>query len=152
MEKENFRRRSRYILVFGVLAAAFCVVTVLNINTGNVHISIAEICKILIRRGGEVTEANIIWKIRPASDIFLKSDCRSVCSGNFFRGEDDGSAGNDIFPGEICFCIFLYVDHCCICGCTYFHWIYPVIVQENDTYGNPSCGWDHDWIYLLGNY
>lgn len=47
MEKENFRRRSRYILVFGVLAAAFCVVTVLNINTGNVHISIAEICKIL---------------------------------------------------------------------------------------------------------
>lgn len=35
MEKENFRRRSRYILVFGVLAAAFCVVTVLNINTGN---------------------------------------------------------------------------------------------------------------------
>ena len=31
MEKENFRRRSRYILVFGVLAAAFCVVTVLNI-------------------------------------------------------------------------------------------------------------------------
>ena len=64
MEKENFRRRSRYILVFGVLAAAFCVVTVLNINTGNVHISIAEICKILIRRGGEGTEANIIWKIR----------------------------------------------------------------------------------------
>ena len=64
MEKENFRRRSRYILVFGVLAAAFCVVTVLNINTGNVHISIAEICKILVRRGGEGTEANIIWKIR----------------------------------------------------------------------------------------
>ena len=157
MEKENFRRRSRYILVFGVLAAAFCVVTVLNINTGNVHISIAEICKILIRRGGEGTEANnpgrriVIIRV-PASDIFLKSDCRSVCFGNFFRGEDDGSAGNDIFSGEICFCIFLYVDHCCICGCTYFHWIYPVVVQKNDTYGNPSCGWDHDWIYLLGNY
>lgn len=171
MEKENFRRRSRYTLVFGVLAAAFCVVTVLNINTGNVHISIAEIGKILIQRGGEGTEANIIWKIRlprvlmaailggsiviirvPASDIFLKSNCRSVRSGNFFRGEDDGSAGNDIFPGEICFCIFLYVDHCCICGCTYFHWIYPVVVQKNDTYGNPSCRWNHDWIYLLGNY
>ena len=178
MEKENFRRRSRYTLVFGVLAAAFCVVTVLNINTGNVHISIEEICKILIRRGGEGTEANIIWKIRlprvlmaailggalslsgfllqtffsnPIAGPFVLG-ITSVCFGNFFRGEDDGSAGNDIFPGEICFCIFLYVDHCCICGCTYFHWIYPVVVQKNDTYGNPSCGWNHDWIYLLGNY
>ena len=66
----------------------------------------------------------------PASDIFLKSDCRSVCSGNFFRGEDDGSAGNDIFPGEICFCIFLYVDHCCICGCTYFHWIILLLSRK----------------------
>ena len=101
--------------------------------------------------GGNPGRRIVIIRVS-ASDIFLKSDCRSVCSGNFFRGEDDGSAGNDIFPGEICFCIFLYVDHCCICGCTYFHWIYPVVVQENDTYGNPSCGWNHDWIYLLGNY
>ena len=90
--------------------------------------------------GGNSGRRIVIIRV-PASDIFLESDCRSVCSGNFFRGEDDGSAGNDIFPGEICFCIFLYVDHCCICGCTYFHWIYPVVVQKNDTYGNPSCGY-----------
>ena len=64
MEKENFRRRSRYILVCGVLAVTFVVVTVLNTNTGNVHISISEIWKILVQRGGEGTEANIIWKIR----------------------------------------------------------------------------------------
>ena len=63
-QKENFKRRSRYILVFTILTAAFFVVTVLNINTGNVHISVPEILKILARRGGGGTEANIIWKIR----------------------------------------------------------------------------------------
>ena len=63
-QAEILRRRSRYFAVFVVLAAAFCVVTVLNINTGNVDISVPEILKILARRGGEGTEANIIWKIR----------------------------------------------------------------------------------------
>lgn len=37
--QENFRRRTRYTAVFLILAAVFCVVTVLNINTGNVHIA-----------------------------------------------------------------------------------------------------------------
>ena len=37
---ENFLRRSRYTTVFLVLVVAFCVITVLNINTGNVDISI----------------------------------------------------------------------------------------------------------------
>ena len=170
MEKENFRRRSRYILVFGVLAAAFCVVTVLNINTGNVHISIAEICKILSRRGGEGTEANIIWKIRlprvlmaailggalSLSGFLLQTFFSNPIAGPFVLGISSGAkmmvALVMIFFLERCVCIFLYVDHCCICGCTYFHWIYPVVVQKNGTYGNPSCGWDHDWIYLLGNY
>ena len=63
-QAEILRRRSRYFAVFVVLAAAFCVVTILNINTGNVDISVPEILKILARRGGEGTEANIIWKIR----------------------------------------------------------------------------------------
>ena len=40
---ENFLRRSRYTTVFLVLVAAFCVITVLNINTGNVDISISKI-------------------------------------------------------------------------------------------------------------
>ena len=59
--RENFIRRSRYILVFTILIAAFLVVTVLNINTGNVHISLPEILKILARRGEGGTEANIIF-------------------------------------------------------------------------------------------
>ncbi len=40
--QENFRRRTRYTAVFLILAAVFCVVTVLNINTGNVHIPVPK--------------------------------------------------------------------------------------------------------------
>ncbi|MCD2492255.1 iron ABC transporter permease [Lacrimispora sp. NSJ-141] len=61
---ENFKRRSRYILVFAVLLAAFLAITVLNINTGNVDISVPEILRILFHGTGGTTEYNIIWKIR----------------------------------------------------------------------------------------
>ena len=61
---ENFKRRSRYAVVFVALAVLFCVVTVLNINTGNVHISVSKILKILFMHDGEAVEYSIIWKIR----------------------------------------------------------------------------------------
>lgn len=62
--QENFRRRTRYTAVFLILAAVFCVVTVLNINTGNIHISVPKILRILFLKEGAATEYNIIWKIR----------------------------------------------------------------------------------------
>lgn len=62
--QENFRRRTRYTAVFLILAAVFCVVTVLNINTGNVHIPVSKILRILFLKEGAATEYNIIWKIR----------------------------------------------------------------------------------------
>ena len=61
---ENFLRRSRYATVFFVLLIAFGAITVLNINTGNVHISVENILKIIFLRQGEAMEYNIIWKIR----------------------------------------------------------------------------------------
>ena len=61
---ENFLRRSRYATVFSVLLIAFGAITVLNINTGNVHISVENILKIIFLRQGEEMEYNIIWKIR----------------------------------------------------------------------------------------
>ena len=61
---ENFRRRSRNAAVFLVLILAFAAITVLNINSGNVNISIPEIFRILLRRTGEGKAYNIIWKIR----------------------------------------------------------------------------------------
>lgn len=62
--QENFRRRTRYTAVFLILAAVFCVVTVLNINTGNIHIPVLKILRILFLKEGAATEYNIIWKIR----------------------------------------------------------------------------------------
>ena len=53
---ENFRRRSRYAAVFLVLILAFAAITVLNINSGNVNISIPEIFRILLRRTGYYLE------------------------------------------------------------------------------------------------
>ena len=61
---ENFKRRSRYTIVFVSLAILFCIVTVMNINTGNVHISVPKILKILFMHDGAAVEYNIIWKIR----------------------------------------------------------------------------------------
>lgn len=61
---ENFKKRIRYSIVFIVLIVAFFVITVMNINTGNVHISIPQIIKILFFGGGNEMESNIIWKIR----------------------------------------------------------------------------------------
>ncbi|MDO4867178.1 MAG: iron ABC transporter permease [Clostridia bacterium] len=61
---ENFRRRSRYQLVFLVLVAALLLITVLNINTGSVPIPLGEIVRILLRRATESTQYSIIWKIR----------------------------------------------------------------------------------------
>lgn len=62
--QENFRRRTRYTAVFLILAAVFCVVTVLNINTGNVYIPVPKILRILFLKEGAATEYDIIWKIR----------------------------------------------------------------------------------------
>ena len=50
--------------MFFVLLIAFGAITVLNINTGNVHISVENILKIIFLRQGEEMEYNIIWKIR----------------------------------------------------------------------------------------
>lgn len=62
--RENLIRRTRYAVVFGILAVIFCVITVLNINTGNVHISLPEILKILFGHDQNAVEYSIIWKIR----------------------------------------------------------------------------------------
>ena len=61
---ENFKKRSRYLAVFLFLLAAFCVITVININTGSVQISVPEILRILCGKGTDSTQYSIVWKIR----------------------------------------------------------------------------------------
>ena len=66
---ENFKRRSRYTLVFVLLILAFGLITVLNINTGNVHISLSEIVNILLKKATDTKEYSIIWKIRAVPSV-----------------------------------------------------------------------------------
>lgn len=63
-EASSFRRRARYQLVFIVLIAACCAITVFNINWGSVGIPVDEIARILFTREGDPTQVSIIWKIR----------------------------------------------------------------------------------------
>lgn len=63
-EKTVSARRLRYTVVFTMLAAAILIVTVLNINTGSVHIPAGKILRILFTGRGETSEVGIIWKIR----------------------------------------------------------------------------------------
>ena len=51
-------------MVFILLILAFGLITVLNINTGNVHISLSEIIDILLKKATDTKEYSIIWKIR----------------------------------------------------------------------------------------
>jgi len=52
------------MLVFISLAIAFCVIIVVNINSGNVNIPISRILNILFTRSGDPKEVDIIWRIR----------------------------------------------------------------------------------------
>ncbi|MBR0463618.1 MAG: iron ABC transporter permease [Clostridia bacterium] len=55
----------RTALCFALLAVAFVVMTVLNINTGSVSIAPGEIFRIVLNRGTDGGAAsNVIWKIR----------------------------------------------------------------------------------------
>ncbi|MBE6009123.1 MAG: iron ABC transporter permease [Lachnospiraceae bacterium] len=62
--QENIRRKSRFAIVFILLAIAFCVIVVININSGNVHIPISQIAKIIFTHSGAEKDINIIWQIR----------------------------------------------------------------------------------------
>ncbi len=62
--KNDIKRRSRFVLVFVILAAALLAIAVLNINTGNVSISVKDIFKIIFLGDGSYKEYSIIWKIR----------------------------------------------------------------------------------------
>ena len=62
--KEKLRRRSRYLLVFLILAAAALFLTVLNINTGSTHIPTGRIVRILFTGEGDTADYNVIWKLR----------------------------------------------------------------------------------------
>ena len=60
----GLRRGMRYTCVFLLLLAALCVITILNINIGSVHISVSQIAQILFTGEGDPTQVAIVWRIR----------------------------------------------------------------------------------------
>ncbi len=56
--------RARYLAVFICLIAAFVLLTVWNINSGSVHISVREIARIIFLRQGDETQLGSVWKLR----------------------------------------------------------------------------------------
>ena len=166
--QENFRRRTRYTAVFLILAAVFCVVTVLNINTGNVHIPVPKILRILFLKEGAATEYNIMedpssensdgsapwWCIVSfrffAADIFFQSYCRTFRSRNFFRSENGRGTYKDRVFEIYRKIFFVYTDSCSIYRVADLDGIYPSDVEKSAAYGVSSCRGDHDRIYLFG--
>ena len=64
VHSEKLKRYARYNAVFILLIVAFVLITILNINSGSVHISVKEIFRIIFLREGDETAYSIIWKIR----------------------------------------------------------------------------------------
>ena len=60
--RENAIRRTRWIMVFAILAVLFLVIIILNVNTGNVDISVGPIQIILFTKSGNIDEVNIICR------------------------------------------------------------------------------------------
>lgn len=61
---EEMKKRARYSAVFLFLMALLCVITVLNINSGSIDISLKEIVSILFLKKGDATASTIVWDIR----------------------------------------------------------------------------------------
>lgn len=167
--QENFRRRTRYTAVFLILAAVFCVVTVLNINTGNVHIPVPKILRILFLKEGAATEYNIIWKIRlprilmaallggalSLSGFLLQTFFSNPIAGPFVLGISSGAKmvvalTMIVYLKYIGRFFFVYTDSCSIYRVADLDGIYPSDVEKSAAYGVSSCRGDHDRIYLFG--
>lgn len=102
---EKRKRRARYAAFFVLLSAALLLITVLNINIGTASISIPRILEILLQKGGEQTEYNIIWKIRlprlfmaailggalSLSGFLLQTFFRNPIAGPFMLGISSGA-------------------------------------------------------------
>ena len=63
-ENSRTKRNARYATVFIFLLIALVTITVWNINSGSANISVGEVIKVLLRRGGDEKVAAIVWRIR----------------------------------------------------------------------------------------
>lgn len=168
---ENFLRRSRYTSVFLVLLAAFCVITVLNINTGNVDISIPKILKIIFLREGNKMEYNIIWKIRlprilmaailggalSLSGFLLQTFFENPIAGPFVLGISSGAKmvvalAMIYFLGRFQVVSSYTLIIAAFIGSLIATRFYPSGVQTDQSYGNTFSSRYHDRLYLFSGH
>jgi iron complex transport system permease protein len=64
MQDDTGKRHVRYRITLAVLLILFVVLVLLNIGLGSVTVRIGDIGRILLGQGGNLTEHDIIWKIR----------------------------------------------------------------------------------------
>ena len=60
----NLKRRMRCVTFFVLMAIAFVIITIVNINSGNVHIGVGEIARAIFLHEGTEKTMDIIWTIR----------------------------------------------------------------------------------------
>ncbi|HAC03177.1 MAG TPA: iron ABC transporter permease, partial [Eubacterium sp.] len=106
-QKNNkFKQIFRYQFVYVALLILMAAAVIMNINTGNVHISPVQIGKIIFLKGDSGTpEYNIIWKIRlprlcmaailggalSLSGFLLQTFFRNPIAGPFVLGISSGA-------------------------------------------------------------
>lgn len=101
----NLKRRMRCATFFVIMAAAFVIITIVNINSGNVHISVPEIAKAIFLHQGTEKTMDIIWTIRlpriitsavlggalALSGFLLQTFFRNPIAGPFVLGISSGA-------------------------------------------------------------
>ena len=153
---ENLRRRARYIAVFSGLVIAFAVTVVLNINTGNVHISVPKILRILFLRDGAATEYSIIWRIRLPRILMaamlggaLSLSGRTVGPWNFFRGKNGRSTDDDYFFKIYWSFFIVYTDRGSVYRIADLDGVHSSDVKKSTSYGGTAGRGNHDRLYLF---
>lgn len=94
---------------------------------------------------GSITGRSIVSVRFLITDIFLKSDRRTVCTWNFFRSEDGCRTDYDcIF--KICRTFFiLHISSGSIYRFVDIDGIHSFVVKEDSSYGIPFGRRNHDW-------
>ncbi len=164
---ENLRRRARYIAVFSGLVIAFAVTVVLNINTGNVHISVPKILRILFLRDGAATEYSIIWRIRLPRILmaamlggalslsgfllqtFLPIPLQDRLSLEFLPGQNGRSTDDDHFFKIYWSFFIVYTDRGSVYRIADLDGVHSSDVKKSTSYGGTAGRGNHDRLYLF---
>lgn len=64
IKNKSAKRHLRYLITLTIFIVLFVVLILLNIKLGSVAVSVKDIIKILLSRGGNATDYGIIWKVR----------------------------------------------------------------------------------------